>query len=345
MLGRLNCKLPSGCKYMNMIAKLEDVGLKWKEKTLIERVSLTLPEESLTALLGPNGAGKTTAIRCLTGLISPTSGRVLLFGKDLQSLSPKFRSEIRAELGIQADTSPYLNLTAAENIEFWARVYGLGKISARTKASSLMDLLGIIDRADDKVGSFSKGMRQKVSLAGALVGSPRLLVLDEPTSGLDPQGSKDLMAYISEVRKKEGASVLLSSHRLPGLEQFATHATFLSKGRTIADGSICELRNSIAQNRKAQLSFIDRISADEAARRINGYAQANQIDLSAKFTGGPYPGHYVIEVEIESKAILPTVNKLACESGGLLTSAVKEFDDLESIYFSVMKEREEFAEQ
>lgn len=330
---------PDGASPAAALASLENISLAVKGKTLLHRVDMSLPEGSLTALLGPNGAGKTTSIRCLAGVVTPTGGRVTVMGADIGALSARDRATVRAGMGIQSDTNPYLGLSAAENVELWGRLHGLDRSAARRRSEQLLEMLGLQDRAKDKVRTFSRGMRHKVSLAGALAGAPRLVVLDEPTSGLDPQGAKDLMEYIDTERRTHGTTVLLSSHRLPGLQHFASHATFIRQGRTIARGSIEELRQLTGLTSLVRLTFLDAPAAAEATRKLQRFEADRGVNLHPRQREDG--SAHIVEIRQVDLPTLAALNAVAAESGGLIGSEPIGDADLEDIYFEIMKEAAE----
>lgn len=199
--------------------------------------SLTLGIESgeVVGLLGPNGAGKTTLFRALIGLIRPTAGRILVDGGD------HLRGAWRAGLGyLPEQPSFYENLTAAEFLIYGGELGGLSRAKARGRAGELLERLGLAEAAAFPLRRFSKGMRQRVGLAQALINDPALLLLDEPMSGLDPFGRRLVREIMAEARAA-GKTILFSSHNLGDIGELTDRVAVIARGRLIAHGAVSTL--------------------------------------------------------------------------------------------------------
>ena len=206
-------------------------------------VTLDVGAGEVFGFLGPNGAGKTTTIRMLTGLVRPTSGSALVAGFDVVA-EP---TEVKRRVGYLAET-PYLypKLTGREFLHFMAGLYRVPKATAQQRATRLLNLFELADKADELVETYSHGMRQKLALAGALLHEPPVLFLDEPTSGLDPRSArlvKDLLVGL--VRR--GHTVFLSTHVLEIAEQLCHRVGIINQGQVIATGTLDELRQQAHQ--------------------------------------------------------------------------------------------------
>lgn len=206
-------------------------------------LNLEVSPGELFGFLGPNGAGKTTTIRLLTGLLRPTSGRVLIGGYDVQVQPVK----AKALLGYVPDeASLYEKLTGREFLLFMADLYRVNGLARRERMDRLLDIFGLTDRADDIIQSYSRGMRQKIALAGALVHAPQLLVMDEPTTGLDPRSARVLKDLLQDLSAR-GVTVFMSTHVLEIAERMCTRIGIIDRGRLIASGTISELRAAASQ--------------------------------------------------------------------------------------------------
>jgi ABC-2 type transport system ATP-binding protein len=184
---------------------------------------LLSPRERVFGFLGPNGAGKTTTVRMLGTLIAPTSGSAVVAGLPV---NPANAGEIRQRIAVMPEMPGlYQRLTVTENLEFFARLYGLPDREARIGAA--LEAVRLSDRADDRCGSLSKGLRQRVALAGTLVSEPEVLFLDEPTSGLDPAASHDVLGLIGSLRDR-GVTVFLTTHRLDEAERLCDRVAFMN---------------------------------------------------------------------------------------------------------------------
>jgi Cu-processing system ATP-binding protein len=204
----------------------------------LREVSFELVPGRLSALVGHNGAGKTTLIKLLLGLIRPDRGSIRVLGED--PAAGEFSA--RRQLGYLPENVAFnAALTGRETLSFYAR---LKRVEA-SKAWPFLDRVGLTDAADRRVGTYSKGMRQRLGLAQALLGRPRVLLLDEPTTGLDPALRQTFYEILNELRD-DGATVLISSHALNELEDRAEHVLIMNRGLLVAQGSLTELR-SISQ--------------------------------------------------------------------------------------------------
>lgn len=220
------------------LAKFRGAGKRFGERVALADLDLDLYPGEVLGLLGPNGAGKTTALRLLCGLIAPSEGRVEVAGHDASS-EPL---EVRRHLGFVPDGAPlYVNLSARQHLQLVGRLHGLGEERTGDGSRDLLASLDLSERADEPVGRFSRGMRQKVALACALLPCPPLLVLDEPLTGLDPPTSAMLKALLRGWAQRGGA-VLYTSHLLDVVERVCDRMAILSEGRLVGVGTLDELR-------------------------------------------------------------------------------------------------------
>ncbi|MBM5805999.1 MAG: ABC transporter ATP-binding protein [Candidatus Verstraetearchaeota archaeon] len=207
----------------------------------VDHLSFEVEEGEVFGLLGPNGAGKTTTIRMLACIVSPSGGSAKVAGYDIAKESVK----VRRSVGILTENpSLYERLSAVENLEFFARAYGITnrhKVSDRIK--ELLDLFQLWDRRDERVATFSKGMKQKLAIARAIVHDPPILLLDEPTAGLDPEASKLIRDLIERLGSLERHTVLLCTHRLEDAERLCDRVMIISRGASKVVGTTKELRN------------------------------------------------------------------------------------------------------
>jgi len=207
-------------------------------RTVVDRLSLAVPEGAVFGFLGPNGSGKTTTLRMLLGLIFPDAGRVRLLGEDIREASASVLGSVGA---LVEGPAFYPFLTGRENLERFDAVGPGGSRADRTeRIESALHRVGLAGAAGRRYRTYSLGMRQRLALAGALVRKPRLLVLDEPTNGLDPQGTREVRALVRTLAV-DGTTVFLSSHLLSEIEQVCTHAAVLREGRLVAQASLGEL--------------------------------------------------------------------------------------------------------
>jgi ABC-type multidrug transport system ATPase subunit len=220
----------------NPVIKVTNLTKEYKELRAVDGLSFEVYPGEIHGFLGQNGAGKSTTIRMLLSLIKPSSGSIEIFGKSLETN----RSEILSKIGAVIERPDlYKYLTAYENLRLFARLSGL-----KPDQDQLMYQLtqvGLEKRAHSKVRTFSQGMKQRLGLAVALIHNPDLIILDEPTNGLDPQGIADIRNLILKLCKKEGKTILVSSHLLSEIELIADRMIIIDKGKKVVEGAVKEL--------------------------------------------------------------------------------------------------------
>jgi len=220
---------------MNVI-NVSHLSKQFRDINAVTDLSFSVQEADVYGFLGQNGAGKSTTIRMLLTLISPSEGEIELFGMNLRS----HRKEILRQVGAVIERQDlYKYLSAYENLLLFAKMSGM-----RIRRKQLMDqleMVGLADRADSKVRTYSQGMKQRLGIAIALVHNPRLVILDEPVNGLDPQGIADMRNLILHLSRHLKKTVLVSSHLLNEMEQIATRMLIIDKGKKIIEGSVSEL--------------------------------------------------------------------------------------------------------
>lgn len=211
------------------------VGLRGVKLRAVDHVSLRVAPGEIYGLLGPNGSGKSTTIKVLLGLLEPTAGECRIFG------IPSARVEARRDVGYLPE-SPYFyrHLTGRELVRFYGRMCGLKAPRLDPRVSDVLAIVGLSEAADRRVGTYSKGMLQRVGLAQAMVHDPRLLILDEPTAGVDPVGSAAISELILQL-KAQGKTVLITSHLLGQIEDICDRVAILDRGRLMVEGAVRDL--------------------------------------------------------------------------------------------------------
>ncbi|MCQ4296834.1 ABC transporter ATP-binding protein [Pseudomonas stutzeri] len=216
---------------MNAV-EIQGVSQRYGSMTVLHDLNLNLGEGEVLGLFGHNGAGKTTSMKLILGLLSPSEGRVKVLGRAPND------PQVRRQLGyLPENVTFYPQLSGRETLRHFARLKG----AAVAQVDELLEQVGLAHAADRRVKTYSKGMRQRLGLAQALLGEPRLLLLDEPTVGLDPIATQDLYLLIDRLRQR-GTSIILCSHVLPGVEAHINRAAILAKGSLQAVGSLTQLR-------------------------------------------------------------------------------------------------------
>lgn len=245
-------------------AALELKGLrKTFSRPAVDGLDLTVRAGEFYALLGPNGAGKTTTLRMVAGLMKPDAGSISVFGRD--ALADPIAAK-RAMAWIPDEPMIYDKLTPREYLAFVAGLWSVPQDVAETRAEDLIALLGLLPHADERCEGFSKGMRQKVALAGALVHDPGLIILDEPLTGLDAAAARLVKDVLLE-RVRQGATIILTTHILEVAERMAQRIGVIVGGRLIAEGTLDELRERAGRaGSTLEDVFLDLVAANAAER-------------------------------------------------------------------------------
>jgi len=249
------------------VVGVENLTKRYGDQIAVDDLSFEVPAGQVIGLLGPNGAGKTTAMKMLLGLVKPTSGRASLFGTDV--MATDFTHALRRTGALIEAPALYERLSARKNLELQALALGI-EIDA-TRIDELLELVDLADRAKDKAGGYSLGMKQRLGIAIGLIGSPELVVLDEPANGLDPAGIVEIRELLRRLPAM-GTTVLVSSHQLAEVQQACDGLVVLAQGRLIAQGTTEEILRGHQTN-----AFDVRVEPSEVslvAERLPGLAVA-----------------------------------------------------------------------
>jgi ABC-2 type transport system ATP-binding protein len=245
-------------------------------RAAVDEVSFTAREGDVMGLLGPNGAGKTTTIRLLTTVLAPTSGDFSVAG-----IPPNRPSEIRRTVGVLPESTGYPGYqTGRDYLRYHARLFGLTRQDAAQAAERLLREVGLEERASSRISTYSRGMRQRLGIARALVNDPAVVFLDEPTLGLDPAGQRQVLGIVREIASRRGATVVLSTHTLPEVEEVCTTVLILDRGRVVVAGSVSEVMRAVAVQRSGQLRVPIKL-VGRAREALTGVA-----DLEVEAAGG-----------------------------------------------------------
>lgn len=237
----------------------------------VDHISFSVREGEIFGFLGPNGAGKTTTTRMLTGVIPPDEGTAMVLGFDIT------RSPVLAKqgFGVVPETSnAYTDLSAWENLMLMGDLYGLPRSRSAERGSELLDTLGLLERKDQKVQAYSKGMKQRLILAMALLHKPGLLFLDEPTSGLDVQSTQMILALLRDLNRA-GTTIFLTTHNMEEANRLCHRVGIIRAGKIVALDAPEKLKTAIDRVHKIEVSFDGKVPGDAIAR-LEGVISANQ---------------------------------------------------------------------
>jgi ABC-2 type transport system ATP-binding protein len=222
-----------------MAIRLQDLTRDFKTVRAVDGLTLDVPAGILFGFLGPNGSGKTTTLRLLLGLLEPTRGRAEVLGFDTRSQADEIRTRVGALL---EHPGLYERLSAEDNLEFYGRAWRMPALERRTRIKELLSNVGLWERRKETVGTWSRGMKQKLAVARALLHRPRLIFLDEPTAGLDPVAATALREDLASLATQAGVTVFLTTHNLAEAEKLCAQVAVIRKGKLMAVGHPDELR-------------------------------------------------------------------------------------------------------
>src|SRR5689334_17611085 len=264
--------LPEEAAASTTAVKTVELTKRFGGTVALAGLSMTVPRGEVFGFLGPNGAGKTTAVKVLLGLLAPTSGGAWLLGKPVGDL------ETRRRIGYLPELFRYQGwLSAAEVLALHCELAPLPRSSWKDEIKTALETVGLSDRASDRVGTFSKGMQQRLGLGAALVGEPELVFLDEPTSALDPVGRHDVREIIRGLAER-GTAVFLNSHLLSEVEQVCDRVAVVDHGRVIAAGTMDELLGGTAV--KVRVSGLEK----DSLAKLDGFGPLDDEGDQLTFT-------------------------------------------------------------
>jgi ABC-2 type transport system ATP-binding protein len=246
---------------------------RFGDAVALDGIELSVPQGSVFGFLGPNGAGKTTALRILTGLARPTAGVARILGSDVSTAG----NDVRAQIGYLPDVPGFYPwMTAHELVEYTGRLFGIERRALRERSESLLEMAGL-SGIRTKVGGFSRGMKQRLGIAQALINAPKVLLLDEPTSALDPIGRREVLEMIASLRGR--TTVFFSTHILADVDRVCDTVAILDRGRVVANAPIAELKRRAAVDR-----LVIEVDGDPAGlvREIEKRAWVRSIERAAE---------------------------------------------------------------
>jgi ABC-2 type transport system ATP-binding protein len=314
----------------------------------LKGISLDVKRGEIFGLLGPNGAGKTTTMRILSCLIKPTSGSVLVDG--INVADDKKTIDIRRRIGLLTENpNIYERLSADQNLRFFASAYGVKDEIAKTRITELLRNFELIDRRNDRVGTFSKGMKQKLAIARALIHKPSILLLDEPTSAVDAESAKSIREVISETAKEYDHTVLLSTHNLDDASKLCDQIAILSQGKILACGSESEIAEEMRKSRnRNDLQFLNQIKLNIELFDVGSFSVKKLLlqnipgikDVSL-YRNARYGFEFSLDpelAEIEIDMLISKIVSFIVGSGGEVTMVQLQKPTLEDIYLGLMSD-------
>ncbi len=295
-----------------------DLRKRYGERLAVDGVGFQVAAGETYGLLGPNGAGKTTTISMICGLLRRDGGEVTVAGVSLD----RDPGAVKAAIGyVPQDVALYQDLTGRENLRFWARMYGLAGGELADRVDAALTVVGLTERAGDKVAAYSGGMQRRLNIAAGLLHRPRLLVLDEPTVGVDPQSRNAILENV-EALGGEGVAVLYTTHYMEEAERLCDRVGIIDQGRLIAEGTRRELVATIGERDRIELAASgDLVGLAAAARRtLDGVDEATVVPGGLHLVGR------------DGRRLLPRLLELAEQAGVEVTSVEVVEPDLEAVF-------------
>ncbi|MCZ6601103.1 MAG: ABC transporter ATP-binding protein [Acidobacteria bacterium] len=253
--------------------RVDDLKKNYGQHVAVDGISFQAAKGEIFGLLGPNGAGKTTTISIISGLLEATSGTVTVDGR---TMSPT-ASSVKKVMGVvPQETALYEELTARENLRFWGGLYDMSGSRLKKRVGEVLELIGLIDRSDDAVKTYSGGMKRRLNLGLGLVHEPRLLLLDEPTVGVDPQARLSILDVIREAARN-GTTVLYTTHYMQEAEELCQRLAILDHGKILAEGTVDELKKMVGEGEIVTVrgSF----TAQQMHRALEGHPHVHAVSL------------------------------------------------------------------
>ncbi len=305
---------------MEKIIEVLHLQHKYGDFQAIQDLTFDVEHGEVFGLLGPNGAGKTTTVRLLNGMFEASGGSISVMGFDPMKSGEK----IREKSGVLTETPAlYERLTARQNLRFFGVLAGMDDQQIKRRSDELLEMFDLRQRADDRTGTFSKGMKQRLALSRAWLTNPRLLFLDEPTSGLDPEAAAQVRELIADVRQKEGTTVLICTHNLDEAQRLCDRLLIMRQGSSLAMGSLSDLRKLVSPGMWLEVHFLNPFDHMDQIRTISGVLSLDIHSLQE------------VKIEVESEAVIPQVVSGLVKLGSQILRLQPQEIPLEQVYLQL----------
>lgn len=305
------------------VIQISSLSRRFGEKNAVDQLTLDVQAGEIFGFLGHNGAGKTTTVRLLNGVIEPTSGSARVLGLDPQAQGP----ELRARTGVLTET-PSLDerLTARENLTFYADLYDVSRADMSTRVNFLLSEFDLADRADEKVGGYSKGMKQRLALARALLHKPDVLFLDEPTAALDPVAARYVNTLVETLARREGVTVFICTHNLVEAQKMCDRVAVMEHGRLVALGTPADLTRQFVKRLDVDLE-VDPAQMELALQTLQEFPQ---LVISA-----PQREKEILTMTLAGRESIPALLSALVQKGLRVYRLAPQEVDLEEVYFAL----------
>jgi ABC-2 type transport system ATP-binding protein len=307
---------------MTSILEVQNLIKKYGDFTAVDDVSFAIEAGEIFSLLGPNGAGKTTTISVLSCLLKPTSGDALIGGYSVTRESLKVREVIGV---VPQDIALYNMLSARENLVFWGRMYGMSGSALKQRVDEVIEQIGLTDKANAKVETYSGGMKRRVNIGVGLLHRPRIIYMDEPTVGIDPQSRRNILDTVKDLNK-QGMTVLYTTHYMEEAEELSDRVGIIDHGKLIALGTQQELTKIVGEHDTLRLHIGEEGDAAKLAQTLSGMAGVMKCSAT---------DHEVMLVVPEAEEALAPAITRANEAGIRIHSVDIEEPNLETVFLQL----------
>jgi len=304
---------------MNDIPAIEvlDLHKSFGENKAVQGVSFEVKQGEIFSLLGPNGAGKTTTISMLSCLLRPNEGDARIMGHSIISDAMGVKSVLGV---VPQELALYEDLTARENLSFWGKMYGLRGSKLKTRVDEVLDVIGLSDRAGERVGKYSGGMKRRVNIGVALLHKPKVIYMDEPTVGIDPQSRRNILDSVVQL-KNEGMTVLYTTHYMEESQELSDHIAIMDHGKLISYGTHDELVKLVGGQTRIDLTL-----NSDSAKIINSWKSIDGVSRVTSENG-------VVSVLVtDSNLVLPHLFEAAARLSVRITSVDIREPNLEAVF-------------
>lgn len=297
--------------------QIQNLKKNFGDHAAVQGISFAVQQGEIFSLLGPNGAGKSTTISMLSGLLAPSDGDASIMGHSIRTDGAAAKNALGV---VPQDIALYPDLSARENLNFWGKMYGLSGATLKQRVAETLDIIGLTDRQNGRIDTFSGGMKRRVNIGVALLHKPQVVIMDEPTVGIDPQSRRHILDNVKQLNQ-QGMTVLYTTHYMEEAAELSQHIAIMDQGKVIANGTLDELHKLVGEQTRLELTINTQAESVIAAwQKIEGVSRV--VDGDGKLT----------VLVNDSNIVLPRLLEAATRLGARVTSIEIHEPNLESVF-------------